>query len=149
MNKELARDNERQFFVTALVGRLALGSGELIYCNAGHPRMLHARAGGQIETLGTADADIALGVVDSASYREARVHLAAGDVLLLFTDGVTEAINATSELFSDDRLLKTLGEAARRPAKDIVEHVVAGVRAFAGGTAQEDDITLLALRYTP
>jgi sigma-B regulation protein RsbU (phosphoserine phosphatase) len=149
MNKELARDNERQFFVTALVGRLALGSGELTFCNAGHPRMLHAGAGSRVEALGSADADVALGVLDSATYGEARMRLAPGDVVLLFTDGVTEAINSRNELFSDDRLLRAFGEAVGRPANEIVDHVVGTVRAFAGATPQEDDITLLALRYAP
>lgn len=147
MNAELARDNERQFFVTALVGRVALGSGELTYCNAGHPPMLHARRRGAAEALVAGGGGIALGIVEDAAYREARVTLDAGDVLLLFTDGVTEAINGAGELFSDARLLRGFGESAASTAVDIVDRVVDAVSTFATGVPQEDDITVLVLRY--
>jgi serine phosphatase RsbU (regulator of sigma subunit) len=147
MNAELARDNEQQFFVTALVGRLSLHSGELAYCNAGHPAMLRIKPGGRPESLDGAAPAIALGVMEEAAYPEAHAVLAAGDVVLAFTDGVTEAINARGELFADARLAAALERGAKDTPAAIVSGIVNAVNAFAAGTAQEDDITVLALRY--
>lgn len=146
MNRALARDNERQFFVTALLGRLDLQSGELTYATAGHPPPLHASHAGAA-TLDQVEGGIALGIVDDAVYHERRVKLASGDVLLVFTDGVTDAINATGELFSDVRLEAHLAAQAERPASEIVTSLMDAVGEFAAGVPQEDDITVLALRY--
>ncbi len=146
MNAELTRDNEQQFFVTALVGRIALASGELTMCSAGHPPPLRAARGERPSPLPVA-AGIALGVLEQARYEETRMVLGAGDTLLLFTDGVPEAINGAGELFSDARLLREFSGCAAAPPEEIVERVVGAVNRFAAGAQQEDDITLLALRY--
>ena len=145
MNAELARENEQQFFVTAVVARLALGSGELTYCNAGHPPML--RASRQRITPLDDEGGMALGVVEQGTYRETRMTLETGDVLLGFTDGVTEAINGAAELFTDARLVEEFRRCARGSATGIVESVVGAVNTFAAAVPQEDDITVLALRY--
>jgi serine phosphatase RsbU (regulator of sigma subunit) len=147
MNAELARDNEGQFFVTALVGRLDLQSGELAYANAGHLHPLQTSAARLTAPVEAAASGIALGILADASYDEGRVQLAPGDVLLLFTDGVTEAINGTGELFSDARLLERLRSDGPRPAAEIVASLVEAVNGFAAGVPQEDDITVLAIRY--
>jgi sigma-B regulation protein RsbU (phosphoserine phosphatase) len=147
MNTELARDNERQFFVTAVVGRLDLRTGQLTYANAGHPAPLHARGGSRPAALGAAGTGVALGIIEGATYTEAAINVTPGDVLLVFTDGVTEAINDGSELYSDARLEASFTAVAARPAAAIVDAVVEGVTRFAGGHPQEDDITVLALRY--
>jgi len=147
INAELARDNDRQVFVTALIGRLALATGELVCCNAGHPPILRASAAGVIQPLADDCDGIALGVLDDAVHREARATLQRGDVLLLFTDGVTEAVNEAGELFSDRRLAEAFRDCAGRPVAAVVDHVVDAVTAFAGGAPQEDDITMLALAY--
>lgn len=147
MNAELARDNEQQFFVTALVGRLDLRSGELCYSNAGHPPPLRASIARAPEVLQAMESGIALGIVDDAVYEEGRVQLAPGDALILFTDGVTEAIDGTGELFSDARLARAFGDHAALPVNEMVDRIVHAVHTFAGGAPQEDDITVLALRY--
>lgn len=146
MNAELARDNERQFFVTALVGRLDLRSGALAYVSAGHPPPLWATAAG-VTALDAAEGGMALGIVEDAVYHEGRVSVAAEEVLLLFTDGATDAISATGELFSDGRFHDRFAASAARPAAEIVASLVDAVNGFAAGAPQEDDITLLALRY--
>ncbi len=147
MNAELSRDNERQFFVTALIGRLSLGSGELTCCNAGHPPMMRAAVRRAPEALAAGGAAIALGILADATYPEACLTLAPGDVILLFTDGVTEAVNPDGELFGDVRLIGALGQSASERASVIVERVAGAVNTFAARRAQEDDITVLALRY--
>jgi serine phosphatase RsbU (regulator of sigma subunit) len=147
MNAELARDNERQFFVTATVGRIALGSGELSFCNAGHPLPLRSSPGSGVGPLPVPPGGIALGVVEDATYEESRVTLAAGDAVLLFTDGVTEAVNPSGELFSEDRLLREFAGCAAAAPADMVDHILDAVNRFAGVALQEDDITLLAVRF--
>jgi serine phosphatase RsbU (regulator of sigma subunit) len=146
MNIELARDNERQFFVTAVVGRLDLRSGALTYVSAGHPPPLRASTAG-VTALDAAEGGVALGIIEGAVYREGSLTLTAGDVLLLFTDGVTDAIDGTGELFSDDRLHACFGARADRPASEMVASLVETVNGFAAGVPQEDDITILALRF--
>ena len=147
MNAELARDNERQFFVTAIVGRIALDSGELVYCNAGHPLPLRAQRSGAVGAVAAAVNSIALGVLDDAVYEERRITLAPGDVLLVVTDGVTEAINSSAEMFSDARLLREFAACSAAPTAHIVDRIVDAVSVFAGTTPQEDDITVLAIRF--
>jgi sigma-B regulation protein RsbU (phosphoserine phosphatase) len=146
MNSELARDNERQFFVTTLVGRLDLKSGGLSFCNAGHPPALRAGTGETPQPM-SAIGGMALGIVEDLRYVEGNARLAPGDVLVLYTDGVTEAINAGGELFSDARLMKVVADNSLTPAGDIVSAIVAAVNGFAAGAPQEDDITVLAIRY--
>jgi phosphoserine phosphatase RsbU/P len=145
INAELARDNERQVFVTALVGRLALQTGELACCNAGHPPILHASPDGTIRPLADNCHGIAFGVLEDVEYREAQATLRPGDVLLLFTDGVTESVNSDGALFSDDRLVEVLRAHVSRPVVEVVDGVVNAVQAFAAGAPQEDDITVLAV----
>lgn len=146
MNAALSRDNERQFFVTALVGRLDLGSGELAFANAGHLPPLLASSQG-LRPVDEVEGGIAFGILDGAAYEEVRLRLAPGDLLLLVTDGVTEAVNPAGELFSDARLHAHLAVVAAKPAAEIVSSLLDQVTAFAAGAPQEDDITALALRY--
>ena len=146
MNAELARDNEGQFFVTAAVGRVDLKSGEVSFSSAGHPPALRVSAGTPPAPL-SSEGGMALGIIEDAAYDEGKVRLAPGDLLLLYTDGVTEAINNTGELFSDRRLAGVLADAHGRAVTDVVNAVVSSVNAFAAGVPQEDDITVLGLRY--
>jgi sigma-B regulation protein RsbU (phosphoserine phosphatase) len=128
------------------VGRLDLRSGALTYVSAGHPPPLRASAAG-VTPLDAAEGGVALGIIEGAVYREGSLTLTAGDVLLLFTDGVTDAIDETGELFSDDRLHACFGARADRPASEMVASLVEAVNGFAAGVPQEDDITILALRF--
>lgn len=146
MNAGLARDNERQVFVTALVGRLALPSGELTWCAAGHPPPLRATSDGLVEPLvGSGDA-VALGIVEDAVYHESRVTLAPGDTLLIYTDGVTEAVNQESALFGDERLAREFGRLAAGDVDSLVQGIVTAVTTFAAGVPQEDDVTVVGVR---
>ena len=146
MNAELARDNERQFFVTALLGRLDLRSGELTIASAGHPAPLLTSASDGVKELEVASG-ISLGILEDAAYGETRLTLGRSDAVLLFTDGVTEAVDAGGTLFGDARLLETVKAHASRPSRELVEALVDAVNAYASGVPQEDDITVFALRY--
>jgi len=106
------------------------------------------RADGCVEFLDIASAP-ALGIDEDAAYREGTTTLEPGDVLVMYTDGVTEALDARQELFSEDRLRTELAASGLRDARDLAGRVLARVAAFAGEAPQADDIALLVLRRGP
>lgn len=146
VNAELSRDNESAMFVTAFVACLDLQSGAIQYTNAGHNPPLIRRASSRIERLDTRHGPV-LGALDGVCYAESAVQLDPGDVLLLFTDGVTEALDPEERLFTETRLQDTLSNDGAVSAEAAARAVVTAVEVFAGGAEQADDITVLALRF--
>jgi serine phosphatase RsbU (regulator of sigma subunit) len=147
MNEELARDNEEQFFVTAVLGRLDLRTGDVLVTNAGHPAPLIVR-GGVTEEHKPARPGIALGVLEDAIYADTTIRLAPGDGVVLFTDGVTEAHDTGSRLFESDRLAAALGAVpAGASASRLVDAVAERLAAFTGDAPQHDDITVVAIVF--
>jgi len=148
VNEELSRDNENAMFVTAFLARLNLASGELRYSNAGHNPPLLRRAEGMVERLATRHG-VALGAAEGAGYGESSTILSPGDTLLLYTDGVSEALDTGAAFFTEARLREVVLEAAAGSARELATAVVSAVDIFAQGAEQADDITLLSLRYGP
>lgn len=144
-NQFLSRDNRKSMFATLFCGVLELSSGTLTYCNCGHNPPLVLRAAGACEGLATCGP--ALAVVAPVAYRPRTIVLAPGDRLLLYTDGITEAENATQEQFGEDRLAAACGAPCGAAAQDLVEEVVRRVDEFASGAPQSDDIACVALCY--
>jgi serine phosphatase RsbU (regulator of sigma subunit) len=143
-NRQLAADNAEGMFTTLFCGVLDLATGALTWCNAGHPAALLLRAAdGGFEQLRVGGPP--LGIVDTAKYVPQTVTLAPGDLLFVYSDGITEAENPASELFGAERLAQALIEARGRSARAVVEHVVQRVTEFANGAAQSDDITCMAV----
>lgn len=143
INRLLCDRNEAGMFVTLLIGVLDLASGEFVYTNAGHNPPLLGRDGA-FHPLPVPKGLVA-GVMEGAVYGVERALLRPGDIVLLYTDGVTEALNPRGEELGETRLVEMLdGEACAATA---VERVRAGVGIFAAGSEQSDDITLLALRW--
>ena len=130
-------------FVTAWIGVLDSGSGHVDYVNAGHnPPLLWNRAQGWQwlrERSGTP-----LGLFE-LPYRAHEVDCEAGDMLLLYTDGVTEAFDADENLYGEERLLSVAEEGFRLHPRELLEAVRADVAAHAAGAEQSDDITVLTL----
>ena len=147
VNEELSRDNEVNMFVTLFCGILDTSTGELVFANAGHNPPLVLRSAGDITFLRTVNG-LALGVMEEAPYRRESLRLEAGDTLLLYTDGVTEAMDPTDELYGDQRLQRAVEELAGKPLPEMTAGLLEGVTAFAAGAAQSDDITIMAVRYT-
>jgi sigma-B regulation protein RsbU (phosphoserine phosphatase) len=146
INRQLCADNEQVIFVTAVMGHLALSTGEVALTDAGHnPALRLARAGG------LADADIpkcmALGVLEGTDYEAGRFTLAPGETLVLYTDGATDARNPGGDLFGDDRLRASIAARIGRAPADVIAGVLADIDAFAAGAPPEDDVTLLAVTY--
>lgn len=147
MNAELARENDRQFFVTALVGCLDLRSGELTLINAGHLPPLRVPASGDPAPVESSSTGIALGILEGAEYAETTVTLAPGELFIAITDGVTEARDPGGGLFSEARFVASVRRLQALDPEAVVQGLLAEVTAFAAAAPQEDDITVLALRY--
>lgn len=131
-------------FVTGFFGRLELVSGELTYANAGHPPPLLLRQGDALEPLSPTGP--LLGSFPDAVFDQHRTRLAPGDLLLLYTDGVVEALGRDDEQFGSARLAEALRAASGAGAAELVERILAATRAFAGRADLADDVTLVAVR---
>jgi sigma-B regulation protein RsbU (phosphoserine phosphatase) len=130
-------------FVTLFYAVLDHGTRELTYCNAGHNPPLLLRSGELTELAGEG---IALGAIEEAMVEERRIQLQDGDVVLFYTDGVTEANSPSGELYGEERLKSTLLRLAASSATEIAEGIRADVLEFSRGVVQYDDITLMALK---
>jgi serine phosphatase RsbU (regulator of sigma subunit) len=146
MNRELSRDNDQFVFVTAIVGRLSFATGAVTLGDAGHmPAFVIGSAAGP--SIPAVPKCMALGVLEDTPYSEGRLTLAPGEALVLYSDGATDARDVAGDLFGSDRLARVVEQLAGQPAEAIVSGIGTAVDAFAAGAAQEDDLTLLVLRY--
>ncbi|WP_018879137.1 SpoIIE family protein phosphatase [Thioalkalivibrio sp. ALE9] len=146
VNNELCLNNDSGMFVTYLCGILDLDSGELVMANAGHNPPLIRRVDGTAEWLKLAPG-LVLGAMEDMPYATEHLHLAPGEELLLYTDGVTEAANPAQDLFGEDRLIRLYGELKGRAVGEQTAAVMKAVEAFAGEADQADDVTVLALHF--
>jgi phosphoserine phosphatase RsbU/P len=147
VNRVLVREKASSLFATCFYGILDLVSGRLEYCRAGHNPPYLVRADGAVETLNAASG-LPLGMFKKVNYNTATVQLAAGDTLLLFTDGITEAMNPRLEEYGEERLVQLLGtRATALEAEALVELVTREAAAFAEGAPASDDLTVLGVRY--
>ena len=145
LNREACRNNASGTFVTLFLGVLDLSTGRLRYCNAGHDRPV--LVGDSVEEL-PALANVPVGVFDDVTYQEQEAMVAPGSLLFLYTDGVTESMDAGRRQFGRERLLAALAACPRKP-EALIRAVGADIRAFAGEAEQSDDLTMLAVHYHP
>ena len=132
-------------FITFFLGIVDIERKVLRYVNAGHNPPLVIRKDGSIQRL--TEGGLILGIMKTLEpYKEGQVRLESGDLVFLFTDGVSEAMNAAGEDFTDDRLEALVRDAAAKSPRDIIQHVRAAVEEFSQGTPQSDDITMLVLK---
>lgn len=144
INRSLCTDNEQCNFVTFFFGRLDLKTGMLEYCNAGHnaPILIH---GGEARFFAESES-MPLGVWDEADYPSHTLQLSPDDTLLLYTDGVTEAMNAEGEKLGDDATLRCTATCLSESPEEIIAHLLQCVKRHADGAPQSDDITMLCIR---
>ncbi len=146
-NQEIARDNPEEMFVTALLCSLELNSGRLDYANAGHDAPILLRKRGGLERLDTAGGP-PICMIEEHPYIGAVCTLEPGDALLLYTDGVTEAMDAQGQLYGRERLCRLLGELDRTiSCADIIAAVQRNLQEYGAVEERADDITMLALRW--
>ena len=143
-NELLCKESVDCMFVTVFYAIYNVRTGEIHYCNAGHnsPYVLHAD--GSVESL-PVSTNCMIGAIDGIDYKEAELQLNHGDRLLMYTDGVNEAVNSQMEEYGDDRFANLLAGLKGQNCHQTIDQVLESVRAFAGDAPQSDDITMLAL----
>ncbi len=144
-NRLIQRESQSGLFLSAFYGILDIDSGRLTYANAGHnPPLLFRPARGKFQEL-TADG-IVLCVLEEIDLEEKQIDLSSGDVLIFYTDGVTEAMNATFDEFGVERLQAAVVTSADGRATYILQTILDAVSAFTGGTDQSDDLSLFVVK---
>ena len=144
VNNLLTEDNEASMFVTVLYAVYDPSNGSVTFANGGHNSPLLVRADGTSSLL-PLTGGIALGMLPGIEYNQGAVTLASGETLVLYTDGVTEAMNSENEEFGNDRLLQIFSSGAPRNSEEACQTVFSTVREFVADTPQSDDITCLTI----
>jgi sigma-B regulation protein RsbU (phosphoserine phosphatase) len=144
-NRILCRDGLPNRFATMVYVQVTQDSGSVTVLNAGHPPPLVLRHDRMEELPSGA---MALGIMADAPFSDNRVELADGDVMVMFSDGVTEAMNTDDEFFGDERVRGLLPALRGMDAQGIGRAVVAAVDAFVADTRPHDDLSLVVLRRT-
>jgi sigma-B regulation protein RsbU (phosphoserine phosphatase) len=144
LNLMLHRDTKPAEFVTLFYGVIDAGNRRLTYCNAGHPPPLLLRDGlvSELETD-----NMVLGINPDELYKQSVLDLRVGDVLLLYTDGLCDAMNFQGETFGKERIKRAL-ESGGGSADVIAQNVLWHMRRFAGLTKRTDDVTMVVARVT-
>ena len=119
--------------------------GDFNFVNGGHAYPLVVRSSGDVETLETSN--FPMGLFPGVEYEAGKTHLEAGDTVLIFSDGLTEAQNFRNELFGETRLCNIAKECADLPAAGVSEKILKAVKTFEGNAPAADDLTLVVLRY--
>ncbi len=146
VNNSLSVDNDSCMFVTLFFGICNIRTGEFNYTNAGHNPPYIKRVSGNVECIDDLHGPVG-GAIDGIAYKQDRLWLQTGDLLFLFTDGVSEAMDVDSNLFEEKRIVAQLSALETNDPEDAVNQMTAAVTAFAGEAPQSDDITVLAMRY--
>jgi sigma-B regulation protein RsbU (phosphoserine phosphatase) len=143
-NTLLFQSTDDEKFATVFYAILDPAQHRLLYSNAGHndPFLFSTRRSAPLRlTTG----GLVLGILPNFSFQEETIALERGDVLLIYSDGITEAVNAADEDFGEDRLIK-LVQHSPLPAGELIEKIVAAIKAFSGNVPQRDDVTLVVVK---
>lgn len=146
INATLLRRAIESRFVTLFYGMLA-PDGSLTYCNAGHNPPVVVSAHGEIRRLEVGGPPV--GLFEFSPYEAGHVALAAGDSVVVFSDGVSEALNPSGDEFGDGRLIEVVQGFAEANPKSILDGLLTQVKAFQGSADQHDDVTALVVRFQP
>jgi serine phosphatase RsbU (regulator of sigma subunit) len=144
-NRRILMDTDAKMFVTVFYGILDPITGTLTYCNAGHnpPCLLNSQNESPVQELRRTG--IPLGVFQGETWEHGVVQFAPGDVLVLYTDGVTDAQDEHETFFGEERLCETAQANLGRPAQDVQDGLIAAVQEFVGDAPQFDDITVMVV----
>lgn len=144
-NNMLARESFDSMFVTLFYGVLNVRTGDIRYVNAGHNPPYILKADGSVVTLPNSN-NICMGVIEEFPYKDLSLTLDKGDMIVTFTDGVTEACNPANELYSEARLEALLASLKGASAEAVTAAINDAVNQHANGAEQSDDITILTLK---
>ena len=145
MNLALYRRGIESRFVTLMYGVLD-SDGNMVYCNAGHnpPLIIGASGVRRLERGGPI-----VGLFENATYEEERLTLSPGDWLIVFSDGISEAMSATGDEYGEAKIIECVQRNKALDPARLLDALFSDVRDFARGAAQSDDITAMVLRYGP
>jgi sigma-B regulation protein RsbU (phosphoserine phosphatase) len=148
VNLELSERNSHQYFITLFMGILDVRTGMMDYCNAAHnfPYILHPD--GSIQVLSKSHG-LPLGIYKNKTYKSSKIEIKHGDVLLLFTDGVINAMDVNNQHYGIEKLENNLKNLIDLSADEVVSRLIKSIAIYEGGNSQADDITLLAVKYLP
>lgn len=148
VNNEISETNEEDMFVTVFLGVLELSTGKFVCANAGHNPPVRLYPDGRVEYL-EMEKNFVLAGIQGIEFAENEFQLGPGERFLLYTDGVTEAMNEKQEFFGEEQLLARMqGEEARSfPVNELLEYLGTELKIFSAGEEQADDITMLAFQY--
>jgi len=148
LNNELERDNESSMFVTLFCARIHLPTGQCTYASGGHNPPYILRAGSDVKEVPRVKGSVVGGLPD-VDFEEGALQFRPGDVLFLYTDGVTEALDPEEQLSGDAWMREQLAQLALDDCRRMVFDLRGRLRAYTRGAEQSDDITMLAFRYRP
>jgi sigma-B regulation protein RsbU (phosphoserine phosphatase) len=157
MNKAISEGNDNNMFVTLFIGMLDLQTGHLRYCNAAHnaPYMINNEElrmkneeFAAAKPIVNCDSNLPVGAMPDWNFTEQDTEMPSGSMLFLYTDGLTEAENARHELFGEQRVSDIISSFEGSP-EELIETMTDAVHQFVGDTEQSDDLTMLAIKYTP
>jgi phosphoserine phosphatase RsbU/P len=146
LNRSILSTCPRDRFISLFLCVVDPQNGDLVYCNAGHNPPLLARRGGEVKRL--EEGGPVLGVLPRLDYKKQYCHLEFGDVIVLYSDGVTEAISPSAQMFGEEKLVRILQEKRHEPADLILKAVNQAVQDWIGEAPATDDITLMVARRT-
>jgi sigma-B regulation protein RsbU (phosphoserine phosphatase) len=146
VNHELCRDNDSVMFVTVFLGIVDLKDGKFCYSNGGHNPPVLLRQDGSLELLSKTPG-MALGVMDDIPFGCKERQLAQDDTLILYTDGIVEALDSHETLYGEERFTAFLRNHPGLPVRELNRLILDEVQSFAGRAPQADDITILSFRY--
>lgn len=131
-------------FTTAFFAELDPANGRVVYLNAGHNAPLLRSASGSIEPLSTGG--LPIGILAETTYETGTATISSGDWLVIFTDGMVEAVNSRGEEYEEGRLTAVVDRSARAAPADLLRNLLADLDAYVGNTPQHDDMTCLLLK---
>jgi len=146
VNNMLSEDNTSCMFVTLFCAVVDISTGEMVYTNAGHNPPFIAAPNNDFTLLDLPEGAI-LGPIPGLMYQSKSVLLSPGHTVFIYTDGVSEAMNAKGELFGMDRLEQVLNQTRKANAKDFCKALSTSLEVYADKTEQSDDITLIVFHY--
>ena len=146
-NNQLCQNNDAMMFVTVFMGMLDIKTGKFVFVNGGHnPPLLYHKATDSYEYL-KVNKNFVLGGMEDIDFSQQSIKLEQGDIIFMYTDGVTEALNKTNELYGEKRLIDCLNRSDKSlSVEELLKYVRSNVNNHVNGADQSDDITMLALK---
>ncbi|OPY68241.1 MAG: Phosphoserine phosphatase RsbU [Syntrophorhabdaceae bacterium PtaU1.Bin034] len=147
VNQELSKDNDTNMFVTVFFAILDVVTGEVNYANGGHNPPVIMRRDGTVTFMESAKNPM-VGVIEGVHYTTLRLALGPGEAILMYTDGVTEAINGSGHLFGEERLIEEVRRLSDRSLEGTIKGLKDAVGRFSTGVPQSDDITIMGILFS-